>query len=387
MAQGQLSTLSDTSITPTRVISSVVSIIEPSDIPCLTKFGYGMDKRVKLVNGLNNKYEWLEGTLRAQTDQLNGAINSSVTAVVLDDSSKIRVGDVIEVDSEYMWISANVTGTNTLTVTRGYAGTTAASHSDNAVVTYLFSARLEGADSDPQPYNLPSAPYNYSQIIQAELRATGSELHASTRYGMTNLQEYRRLQLLGGYGGGDGKKGSAGELMLDLERTFFKGNRQLRTASVGGAMGGFESFVTTNVTDAAGASLDPKMLEDQMANCWQAGGNPKTIICNQWVRRKITSFYAGNVRTERREDVGGMVIDTVRTHFGDLDILMNRHCPASKLYIVQDEKVGWFVLRDWKEEELSKGGDYERKQIVGEFGFILCNEKAHAVIKNISTTS
>lgn len=387
MAQGQLNTYADSSVTPKRTLSDIVKIIDPSDIPCQTKFGLNMHTKLRMLNWPNHKYEWMEGTLRAQTDAINGGINNSVTAVVVDDSSKFRVGDVIQIDSEYMWISANVVGTNTLTVSRGYGGTTAASHSDNAVVTYLFPARLEGASSNDQPYNLPTSPFNYSQIFQAELRVSESEVNASSRYGMEDLMDFRRMQLLGGYGGGEGKAGNAGELMLDLEKTIFNGVKVQRTSALGGAMGGLDTFITTNVSALAGASLDPLTLENQIANCWQAGGKPKTIICNQWARRKITSFYAGNVRTERREDVGGIVISTVHTQFGDLDLLMTRWCPNNKIYIVQDDLVGWCTLRDWSEKELAQDGDYFRREIKGEFGFVVCNEKAHAIVSGFSTTS
>lgn len=65
-------------------------------------------------------------------DQLNGSINSSVTSATVDDGSKFHEGDIIEIESEALKVT-NVS-TNTLTIIRGYAGTTAATHADDSVV-------------------------------------------------------------------------------------------------------------------------------------------------------------------------------------------------------------------------------------------------------------
>jgi len=54
---------------------------------------------------------------------------------------------------------------------------------------------------------------------------------------------------------------------------------------------------------------------------------------------------------------------------------------------LQRDLIGWATLRDWFEEPLAKSGDYVRGQIVGEFGFVVQNEKAHAIIKGFSTTN
>ena len=60
-------------------------------------------------------------------------INTTDTAVVVDDASDLQVGQIITLDSEDMKITD--INTNTLTVTRAQNGTTAASHNDNTVVS------------------------------------------------------------------------------------------------------------------------------------------------------------------------------------------------------------------------------------------------------------
>lgn len=78
------------------------------------------------------------------TDTLNGAINNSTTSVVVNTGSLFpSSGDfTVLVDSELMLCTAR--STNTLTVVRGQEGTTAASHSNGAVIKLVLSkAALE----------------------------------------------------------------------------------------------------------------------------------------------------------------------------------------------------------------------------------------------------
>lgn len=75
---------------------------------------------------LDNQKDWGLSTL------LNGAVNDSVTALVVDSNEGLQVGDEIQIDAEIMRITAvNANGTG-LTVTRASAGTVAASHADDA---------------------------------------------------------------------------------------------------------------------------------------------------------------------------------------------------------------------------------------------------------------
>ena len=71
--------------------------------------------------------------------RLDGAINNSVTSLTYEsglfsseEENLLGNGALVEVDQEIMLVTAANTSTRTLTVARGYAGTTAATHSDKA---------------------------------------------------------------------------------------------------------------------------------------------------------------------------------------------------------------------------------------------------------------
>ncbi len=70
----------------------------------------------------------------AQASQLNGAINNSVTTVVVDSTTNFPAAGTIIIDSELITYTAK-TATDFTGCVRGAKGTTAASHLDNAIVT------------------------------------------------------------------------------------------------------------------------------------------------------------------------------------------------------------------------------------------------------------
>tara|TARA_R100001460_G_scaffold31577_1_gene62164 strand:+ start:2123 stop:4261 length:2139 start_codon:yes stop_codon:yes gene_type:complete len=78
--------------------------------------------------------QWSGTTDGALATQLNEALDASETGIDVDDETGITdAGDVILVDNELMLVSPT-TDDNTLTVTRGHSGTTAATHADNTLV-------------------------------------------------------------------------------------------------------------------------------------------------------------------------------------------------------------------------------------------------------------
>ena len=78
--------------------------------------------------------QWSGTTSGALATQLAEALDASETGVDVDDETGMNTAnDVILVDNELMLVSAT-SDDNTMTVTRGHSGTTAATHADNTLV-------------------------------------------------------------------------------------------------------------------------------------------------------------------------------------------------------------------------------------------------------------
>lgn len=382
MALGMRTTYTDTTA-QMRVLRDLIDLIDPMDIPLLSLLGTNNEKRFRLINFPGTKIEWLEDTLSPNADALGANISSTGATSITVATGVFQPGHVIKVGAEYMWVSG-VAGT-TLTVTRGFYGSTAATHTSGDAVDIVTVARLEGADSDPGHTTTLDAEYNYSQILHKEIRVSGTE-SVINQYGIPDTLNYHLQKIIGG-GNGKGGRGQAGELPLRLNNSAYYGLRtQGNGTTIPRTFGGFNQYITTNVTNVAAAALSRKHIEDAVMDAWNGGGKPQTIICHGWAKRKITSFYEGAIRTERSESLGGAVIDRIQTEFGEIDLVLDRRCPPDSLWVLDKDRVGWVTVRPWDIQDLAIDGDYQKKQVLGEFSFVVLNEKAHAKIHSFSTT-
>ena len=77
----------------------------------------------------------LSGTIE-ERNELATTVNAAVTSIVLSyDLGGFRAGSVVEIESEMMYVWEATAATKTLTVTRGFDGTTAASHTSGTLAT------------------------------------------------------------------------------------------------------------------------------------------------------------------------------------------------------------------------------------------------------------
>jgi hypothetical protein len=150
-------------------------------------------------------------------------------------------------------------------------------------------------------------------------------------------------------------------------------------------MGGFGTFITDNTVSAGGA-ITQADFEDALEAAYSDGGKPSLAFVSSANMQVIKNFYDSSlfltVNPDQREV--GMVIDTVRTPFGDVSLVMDRWAPSGSVYIVDPAHVGLSTYRPFQVEPLAKTGDYEREQVIGEFTLCVRQDKAHAVISAIS---
>jgi hypothetical protein len=186
------------------------------------------------------------------------------------------------------------------------------------------------------------------------------------------------------------------ELMMYLNKLPYYGKRSSST-STGGAgtssvartAGGLRTFITTNLKDCSSAALTRKVIDDMLEDVWGYGGKPDLIITSSWAQRKLNDFYEGFIMTDPNYQIGGNIVSKLRHPIDGsfLDILVDRHCPTNELWILQRDKIAFYPFDPFFYEDLAKTGDAEKGQVVGEYGFIVANEKAHALVHTFSTTS
>lgn len=368
-----LTTYSDT--TPhKRVITDVISLIDPSDAPAIERLGGldGADSKFRFVNGNGKVVEWLEDTLISLSGALNGSIASNATTITMADGDNFQEGHIIEIGSERMWVSAVNNATEVLTVTRAFGGTTAASAADSAAVSIVGMARLEGDDSDDIAFTDRTTGSNFTQILHQEVKVSRTQQQIS-QYGISDEMAYQ------------GDK-AVPSLMRLLEKHFYTSTvAAAGTASTPRVMGGYQAFVTDN--KVSGASLAQSQFEDAVKAAYADGGSgPWLAFCSPTNLQKVKNLYdASNfLRVDRTENTLGMVIERVLTPFGTVDLVLDRWAKDGQIAILDPMHAGFKTLYPFTQEPLAKDGDYEKSEVVGEFTLCLRNDKAHAVLTAVS---
>jgi hypothetical protein len=175
-------------------VSDLVAINSPHETPLLDALGDPARSARSTV------HEWLEDALVPNTDAINDATYGNTltdTQFVVDNSSRFRVGDQIKIDEgvEIMLVTAVNTGTNTLTVVRGYGGSTAQPLFDNAALLIVGNAALEGDDAAAARFTARSRKTNYTQIFTSSIEVSGSEL-AVRQIGVRDELDYQKRRSL-----------------------------------------------------------------------------------------------------------------------------------------------------------------------------------------------
>lgn len=359
-----------------RMVTDRIILADAYDIPAIVSLGLDNTSKFRFANAPGRTYEWLEDTYSQTTDTISSGLtpgNTTTTTFTPTTPTIYQVGDVLEIESEKLWVSAN--NTTYITVVRGYAGSTAAQHANSTAIKIISRARLDGADADSSSNPLVTTGYNYSTIMQKTINVSRTDRKLS-QYGMGDPVEYYIDKAMD-------------ENMLLLDKLPFYGARAVGSATEARFTGGFKTFVTTNVTNCSSAALTRANIDAALATSWGYGGQPDLLFCGSYARRKINTFFEGFMTTVRDEKVGGMRIDILEHPVGGkpITLVSTRNCQPDYIFIVDSRYAGYITIDPFFYEELAKTGDAEKGQVVGEYGFVCAFEKAHAIIHTFSTTT
>lgn len=354
-----------------RAIVDAISLISPADTVAIDMLG-GLDgamSKFRFVNWPHTKVEWLEDTLAPLTDTLSASITSTTTTISVADASVFEKGDIVLIGSEQVWVSSVNLTSELLTVTRAYSGSSATHQTGQ--VTIVGQARLEGADSNAVAFTDRTAPYNYTQILHKEIKVSRTQNQLS-QYGIAAEYDYQVEK-------------AVPELGRRLERQLYYGARAAGSATTPRAMGGFGTFITDNLQDAA--TIAQSDFEDAVEAAFNDGGSgPWVAFCSPANLQKVKNLYDSSnfLRIDRAESTLGMVIERVLTPFGEVDLALDRWATDTEIYIVDPDHAGFLTYYPFTHEMLAKTGDSIRGEVVGEFTFALRQDKAHAALTNVS---
>lgn len=342
-------------------------LLNPYQIPVLNLVGFG--------TGIGNtQHGWVEDELQSMKDAVNGAKTSSDTTITVDTGALFRPDQVIRIGDEMLLVTA--VSNNDLTVTRGFGSTTAANIADNAVVEIMFNLKDEGSDAREGKYVPRTNVFNYTQIFDDTIKVSGTA-QAISEYGITDLYMYEKMKV-------------QDRLALELENAivngvkFQSGDKRM--------MGGMRQFISTNVTNAASAALEFKMIDDALLAIAMAGGmkdaTRHVLMVSSLQLQKLVLLDDQKVRITQQEGQIGRTVNTFVTPHGRLEIIENMNFKADEVAILDANRIKVKPLqgRDFSHTYLGATGDNIKGQIIGEYTLEFKQEKAHAWIKGLKTT-
>ena len=344
-----------------------VLLLDPMQIPLLSLLGFGAPVK-------NTKHEWNEDEMFATEST---ATNSAGTGTTLQVTSAepFRDDQVIQFNDELILITAGG-GTTTLTVTRGYAGTTPESISIGDTVTVMYNQGTEGATARAARDKARVNNYNYTQIFDDTIDISGSTAEVD-QYGIKMMYEYEKQKKLA-------------ELALSLEQALINGvdhvNGNVRT------MAGLRHVVTTNVTDASSADISLDILQDSLQDIWERGGMKgdadHRILVPATQKRRISQLFDDQLLVSQMETKRGTRVNGVVTDFGDIPVMLMKNLKSNEAMIVDVNRLSVRPLgsRSFFHKYLGEVGDNEHGMLIGEYTFECKQEKAHARIKNLKNT-
>lgn len=343
-----------------------ILLLNPHQTPLLNALGFS-DPVIAV------EHVWFEDEMFPDETTTTAAALVDATSVVVADVTPFRVGSVIKIGDELLYVSAVNSGTKTLTVTRGYASTTAAAIANSAKVEFLFDEGAEGADARAARYKARVRKSNLTQIFTDSIEISGTA-QAVAQYGIDNLYEYE-------------KQKKQLELALQLEKALINGvayeSGQVRQ------MKGIRQFITTNVTNVGGAltlgAINTLAQSVYDAGGFANGGDYKIMVA---AKQKIalSNTDVNKIVLTRGENTRGQKVDKIVTDFGEFEIVLNQNLASDELFLFDANraKIRPLKSRDFAHTYLGVKGDYTTGQIVGEYTLELEQEKAHGRLKGLA---
>lgn len=362
-------------------MSEDIALLQPDESPFMS-FLKIAKKNQETANSF--KFEWMEDDLLARWDAINAAAGyaNNITALVVDNADYFNVGDTVKVPrtGEVMLVTAVNSGTQTLTVVRGYGVTTAAALVDNDPLLIIGNANMEGSGTRIIKSTKEVPKFNYTQIFK-------------TPFGVTNTQKSTKM-----YGGKDlsYQQMKAGvQHKIDMARSFVFGERKEDTTGVDPqrTTGGLLSFLTENNYDAGGQLTKSEFDNNISEVVFKYGSKTKIMLCSARLISVINEWAFGKLQINQEAKKFGLSIFEYITPFGKYMMMNDQRILEGAVYggfgiVVDPENVKFRPLadRDTKLETNIQANDADKRidQYITEAGLEVRSPKTHAVITGVT---
>jgi hypothetical protein len=360
-------------------VSDLVGIVSPFETPLLDAIG---DPQVE---ARSTHHEWLEDTLLPNADVVETTPTNPLTdeEIEVANANRFRVGDQVRCKDAEELMLVRVVDSDTITVTRGYGGTTAEAIAAGDTLHILGNASLEGQDAEAARFTIRSRRGNWTQIFSKTVMVSGSEM-AVRHLGVADEVDFQKTK-------------AVRELLRDLENTVVNGIApeadQIGSDTVRRTMNGLlpqlatNRFVPGQNGFPSGGALDETKLNAALRLIWEkSSGQVDLIAVNGYQKRVISQFGAGSRSYAPQDPRYTSQVTIYESDFGVQRVVLSRWVPRDALLLLDSSRIQVLPLagRSFQYRPLAATGDFEKGQVLGEYSLELRNESAHGVIRGLS---
>lgn len=240
------------------------------------------------------------------------------------------------------------------------------------------NAKIEGADAVDSTRDQPAMRQNGTQILEETFKVSGTA-DAVKLYGRDKVTARETMK--------------TGKLLkMDLEHSLV-GTGQTYVAAAGATAGefaGVQAQIHANTTLANGnvnRALSETLIVSAHEKLYNEGSDATVLMVKPSDTKIIAGFAQASGRTvqvDNGESKITNVINIYESPFGTVRVVKNRRLRAEDALMYDPKHWKLAVLRNWFREKLAKTGDADRWMMVGEFGLKHANQKATALITDLT---
>lgn len=385
--QGNLSTAGTLAISPDQLKIDMFPKIfqyDPQANPILTI----LTNRVASQAAMEVETKWLEDSPVPSWLTANAGINNSATSLVLSAGQGAYVLPNVHLIKNMTTgeiFQTTAVATDTLTIVRGYAGTTAGSIATTDFLLNLRGGFGQGTNSPTALSTTKATKSNYCQIRKTTVMVTKT-LDAVALYG-GDERIYQRNK-------------ASNEHARDWEHILLhgvKGSVVSAQANPVYLTGGLDYYITTNVLATSGTLTESEFL-DYLPNVFRysVSGSPgknKVMFASAEVINTINSWGIAKLVTtpasDRASQTYGIDIKEYVSGFGRLNVVYHpllEQGAKGRAYIIDLDGVMMRPLRPTRMNTNVQAPDADvyKDEILTEAGFMVAEELTHGLITGVA---
>jgi hypothetical protein len=318
-------------------VSSTILNLDPSETPytVILKQTAGGGNREKTVNP---EFKWAEDQRENRWDSINfgAGYASGVTSIVVANGTRFYPGAIVKVPRTNETMRVTAVATNTLTVVRGFSGSTAAALVDTDPLLVMGYAADEGSRAPAVRSDNPTFVTNYTQIFKKTIGTTGTWLSSDNE---TNPHDWKHQHVK-----------AMVEHKLDIETAGLFG-KPSEIAGTDGPLrttGGVLHYLNQNAL-AVGGTLTEAAWESWLAtNVFRDGGMEKILFASPFLISVLMGFSKAKLNTAVGQSKYGVNYTDYITPNGTLSIVKHKLLEGviyGKMGFVVDMKKGGLKYR------------------------------------------